>query len=77
MGKPLSRPDCLRQNPVSCVGKGEDEDLNIDDCYVPQRSIYDTVRLNEQIDCGSKGSLSSRHFPGTLPYSHRRGRAGP
>ncbi|MED6240981.1 hypothetical protein ATANTOWER_008669, partial [Ataeniobius toweri] len=70
MGKPLSRPDCLRQNP-SCVGKGEEEDLNIDDCYVPQRSIYDTVRLNEQIDSGSKGSLSSRHFAGTLPYTHR------
>lgn len=70
MGKPLSRPDCLRQNP-SCVGKGEEEDLNIDDCYVPQRSIYDTVRLNEQIDSGSKGSLSSRHFTGTLPYTHR------
>lgn len=72
MGKPLSRPDCLRQNP-SCVGKGEeDEDLNIEDCYVPQRSIYDTVRLNEQIDSGSKGSLSSRHFTDrTLPYSHR------
>ncbi len=70
MGKPLSRPDCLRQNP-SCVGKGEEEDLNIDDCYVPQRSIYDTVRLNEQIDSGSKGSLASRHLVGTLPYSHR------
>lgn len=70
MGKPLSRPDCLRQNP-SCVGKGEEEDLNIDDCYVPQRSIYDTVRLNEQIDSGSKGSLSSHHFTGTLPYAHR------
>ncbi|KAK5853914.1 hypothetical protein PBY51_015029 [Eleginops maclovinus] len=70
MGKPLSRPDCLRQNP-SCVGKGEEEDLNIDDCYVPQRSINDTVRLNEQIDSGSKGSLSSRHFTGTLPYTHR------
>lgn len=70
MGKPLSRPDCLRQNPT-CVGKGEEEDLNIDDCYVPQRSIYDTVRLNEQIDSGSKGSLASRHFVGTLPYSHR------
>lgn len=70
MGKPLSRPDCLRQNP-SCVAKGEEEDLNIDDCYVPQRSIYDTVRLNEQIDSGSKGSLASRHFIGTLPYSHR------
>lgn len=72
MGKPLSRPDCLRQNP-QCVGKGEEEeDLNIEDCYVPQRSIYDTVRLNEQIDSGSKGSLSSRHFTDrTLPYSHR------
>uniref|UniRef100_A0A452I8R1 Uncharacterized protein n=1 Tax=Gopherus agassizii TaxID=38772 RepID=A0A452I8R1_9SAUR len=72
MGKPLSRPDCLRQN-SPCVGKGEeDEDLNIEDCYVPQRSIYDTVRLNEQIDSGSKGSLSSRHFTDrTLPYSHR------
>lgn len=70
MGKPLSRPDCLRQNP-SCVGKPEEEDLNIDDCYVPQRSIYDTVRLNEQIDSGSKGSLASRHFIGTLPYTHR------
>lgn len=53
------------------MGKGEEEDLNIDDCYVPQRSIYDTVRLNEQIDSGSKGSLSSRHFTGTLPYTHR------
>lgn len=71
MGKPLSRPDCLRQNP-SCVGKGEEEeDLNIDDCYVPQRSIYDTVLLNEQIDSSSKGSLASRHFTGTLPYTHR------
>ncbi|XP_052601179.1 microtubule-actin cross-linking factor 1, isoforms 6/7-like [Peromyscus californicus insignis] len=72
MGKPLSRPDCLRQNPP-CVRKGEEEeDLNIEDCYVPQRSIYDTVRLNEQIDSGSKGSLSSRHFTErTLPYSHR------
>lgn len=70
MGKPLSRPDCLKQNPP-CMRKGEEEDLNIDDCYVPQRSIYDTVRLNEQIDSGSKGSLSSRHFTGTLPYTHR------
>lgn len=70
MGKPLSRPDCLRQNP-SCVEKGEEEDLNIDDCYVPQRSIYDTVRLNEQIDSSSKGSLASRHFTGTLPYTQR------
>lgn len=70
MGKPLSRPDCLRKNP-SCMGKGEEEDLNIDDCYVPQRSIYDTVRLNEQIDSSSKGSLASRHLTGTLPYTNR------
>lgn len=53
------------------MGKGEEEDLNIDDCYVPQRSIYDTVRLNEQIDSSSKGSLASRHFTGTLPYTQR------
>lgn len=70
MGKPLSRPDCLRHGPP-CLGKAEEEDLNIEDCYVPQRSIYDTVRLNEQIDSGSKGSLVSRHFAGTLPYSQR------
>ncbi|KAJ3610723.1 hypothetical protein NHX12_022814 [Muraenolepis orangiensis] len=73
MGKPLSRPDCLRQNP-SCVGKGggeEEEDLNVDDCYVPQRSIYDSVRLNQHIDSGSKGSLASRRLAGTLPYAHR------
>ncbi|OBS73815.1 hypothetical protein A6R68_15647, partial [Neotoma lepida] len=42
-----------------CVGKGEEEeDLNIEDCYVPQRSIYDTVRLNEQIDSGSKAECN-------------------
>ncbi|XP_048452406.1 uncharacterized protein LOC125483062 [Rhincodon typus] len=71
MGKPLSRPDCLRQNPA-CVGITEEEDINIEDCYVPQRSIYDTVRLNEQIDSGSKGSLASRHLTERyLPYSQR------
>lgn len=53
MGKPLSRPDCLRQN-HTCLGKGEEEDGYIEDCYVPQRSIYDTMRINEQIDQGSK-----------------------
>ncbi|KAM6335032.1 uncharacterized protein FN964_013397 [Alca torda] len=53
MGKPLSRPDCLRQN-RTCLGKGEEEDGYIEDCYVPQRSIYDTMRINEQIDQGSK-----------------------
>ncbi|KAJ6663463.1 hypothetical protein lerEdw1_009542 [Lerista edwardsae] len=59
MGKPLSRPDCLRQSPA-CLGKGEDEDGYIEDCYVPQRSIYDTMRINEQIDQGSKLSQPSK-----------------
>ncbi|KAM6314032.1 microtubule-actin cross-linking factor 1, isoforms 6/7-like [Podargus strigoides] len=53
MGKPLSRPDCLRCN-HACLGKAEEEDGYIEDCYVPQRSIYDTMRINEQIDQGSK-----------------------
>lgn len=71
MGKPLSRPDCLRQNP-GCVGVTDEEDINIDDCYVPQRSIYDTVRLNEQIDSDSKGSLASRHLTERYrPYNQR------
>lgn len=59
MGKPLSRPDCLRRNPA-CLGKGEDEDGYIEDCYVPQRSIYDTMRINEQIDQGSKLNQTSK-----------------
>ncbi|KAL7980630.1 hypothetical protein Chor_001784 [Crotalus horridus] len=59
MGKPLSRPDCLRQSPA-CLGKGEDEDGYIEDCYVPQRSIYDTMRINEQIDQGAKLNQPSK-----------------
>ncbi|XP_064408228.1 microtubule-actin cross-linking factor 1, isoforms 6/7-like [Latimeria chalumnae] len=59
MGKPLSRPDCLRQTP-NCLGKGEEEDGYIEDCYVPQRSIYDTMRINEQIDQGTKLSQPSK-----------------
>uniref|UniRef100_A0A480VBT8 Uncharacterized protein KIAA0754 n=1 Tax=Sus scrofa TaxID=9823 RepID=A0A480VBT8_PIG len=59
MGKPLSRPDCLRRNPT-CLGKGEEEDGYIEDCYVPQRSIYDTMRINEQIDQGSKLNQTSK-----------------
>uniref|UniRef100_A0A8C5XAK2 Uncharacterized protein n=1 Tax=Malurus cyaneus samueli TaxID=2593467 RepID=A0A8C5XAK2_9PASS len=59
MGKPLSRPDCLRQN-RTCLGKGDDEDGYIEDCYVPQRSIYDTMRINEQIDQGSKVNQPSK-----------------
>lgn len=59
MGKPLSRPDCLRQSPA-CLGKGEDEDGYIEDCYVPQRSIYDTMRINERIDQGAKLNQPSK-----------------
>lgn len=59
MGKPLSRPDCLRRNPT-CLGKGDEEDGYIEDCYVPQRSIYDTMRINEQIDQGSKLNQTSK-----------------
>lgn len=64
MGKPLSRPDCLRQNP-QCLGKGDDEETYIEDCYVPQRSIYDTMRINEQIDQGSKLCQPSRSTLGS------------
>ncbi|XP_028819136.1 WAS/WASL-interacting protein family member 1-like [Denticeps clupeoides] len=64
MGKPLSRPDCLRQNP-RCLGKGDDEEAYIEDCYVPQRSIYDTMRINEQIDQGTKLSQPSRSTLGS------------
>lgn len=72
MGKLFSRLDCLCQN-LFCVGKGEEEeDLNIEDCYVLQRFIYDIVRLNEQIDFGFKGSLFFRYFiDRILFYSYR------
>uniref|UniRef100_A0AAV2K0U9 Microtubule-actin cross-linking factor 1-like n=1 Tax=Knipowitschia caucasica TaxID=637954 RepID=A0AAV2K0U9_KNICA len=64
MGKPLSRPDCLRQNP-RCLGKGDEEEAYIEDCYVPQRSIYDTMRINEQIDQGTKLCQQSRSTLGS------------
>ncbi|XP_055087223.1 uncharacterized protein LOC129457351 [Periophthalmus magnuspinnatus] len=61
MGKPLSRPGCFRKS--SCClekhGFGGDvgvggRDIGIDggygDGYVPQRSIYDTMCINQQID---------------------------
>ncbi|KAM6973893.1 microtubule-actin cross-linking factor 1, isoforms 6/7-like [Tautogolabrus adspersus] len=64
MGKPLSRPDCLRQNP-RCLGKGDEEEAYIEDCYVPQRSIYDTMRINEQIDQGTKLCQPSRSTLGS------------
>ncbi|XP_053274077.1 LOW QUALITY PROTEIN: microtubule-actin cross-linking factor 1, isoforms 6/7-like, partial [Pleuronectes platessa] len=64
MGKPLSRPDCLRQNP-RCLGKGDEDEAYIEDCYVPQRSIYDTMRINEQIDQGAKLCQPSRSTLGS------------
>ncbi|MED6247552.1 hypothetical protein ATANTOWER_007020, partial [Ataeniobius toweri] len=64
MGKPLSRPDCLRQSP-RCLGKGDEDEAYIEDCYVPQRSIYDTMRINEQIDQGSKLCQPSRSMLGS------------
>ncbi|XP_041928355.1 uncharacterized protein LOC121693167 [Alosa sapidissima] len=60
MGKPLSRPGCLRQSPC-CSKKGEDGDAFNEDGYIPQRSIYDTMCINEHIDHGSAHStLGSR-----------------
>ncbi|KAG9268947.1 hypothetical protein AMEX_G17981 [Astyanax mexicanus] len=59
MGKPLSRPGCLRQSPC-CSKKNEREGYN-EDGYIPQRSIYDTMCINEHIDHGSAHStLGSR-----------------
>ncbi|KAM4542328.1 uncharacterized protein PAE49_018972 isoform 2-T2 [Odontesthes bonariensis] len=60
MGKPLSRPGCFRKS--SCclekhgVGEGGvgGRDGGVDggygDGYIPQRSIYDTMCINQQID---------------------------
>ncbi|KAL2099262.1 hypothetical protein ACEWY4_005742 [Coilia grayii] len=60
MGKPLSRPGCFRQSPC-CSKKGEDGDAFNEDGYIPQRSIYDTMCINEHIDHGSAHStLGSR-----------------
>ncbi|TRY84286.1 hypothetical protein DNTS_025412 [Danionella cerebrum] len=53
-----------RRNPT-CLGKGDDDEAYIEDCYVPQRSIYDTMRINEQIDQGSKLSQPSRSTLGS------------
>lgn len=72
MGKPLSRPDCLRQNP-RCLGKGDEDEAYIEDCYVPQRSIYDTMRINEQIDQGTKLSQPSRSTLGSGGESRGEG----
>uniref|UniRef100_A0A3B4CBH3 Uncharacterized protein n=1 Tax=Pygocentrus nattereri TaxID=42514 RepID=A0A3B4CBH3_PYGNA len=59
MGKPLSRPGCLRQSP--CCSKKNDREGYNEDGYIPQRSIYDTMCINEQIDHSSAHStLGSR-----------------
>ncbi|KAJ8398032.1 hypothetical protein AAFF_G00431090 [Aldrovandia affinis] len=66
MGKPLSRPDCLRKRP-RCLGAREEQEVYMEDCYVPQRSIYDTMRINEHIDQGSgAGEGSTLSSNGTL-----------
>ncbi|XP_061842906.1 uncharacterized protein [Nerophis lumbriciformis] len=69
MGKPLSRPGCFRKS--SCClekhGVGERGVRGRDgimeggygDGYVPQRSIYDTMCINQQID-----SHHHHHHPG-------------
>ncbi|XP_027015745.2 uncharacterized protein LOC113651193 [Tachysurus fulvidraco] len=59
MGKTLSRPGCLRQSP--CCSKKNDREGYNEDGYIPQRSIYDTMCINEQIDHSSAHStLGSR-----------------
>ncbi|KAM6973266.1 uncharacterized protein FYW47_003383 [Aplochiton taeniatus] len=53
MGKPLSRPGCFRQGPCCSDKRGEGGVVDgYGDGYVPQRSIYDTMCINEQIDHG-------------------------
>lgn len=59
MGKTLSRPGCLRQSP--CCSKKSERDGYNEDGYIPQRSIYDTMCINEHIDHSSAHStLGSR-----------------
>ncbi|XP_060918969.1 uncharacterized protein LOC132993259 [Labrus mixtus] len=67
MGKPLSRPGCFRKS--SCClekhgardggvgGRPGGVDGGYGDGYIPQRSIYDTMCINQQID-------SHHHHPG-------------
>ncbi|TKS86157.1 hypothetical protein D9C73_020274 [Collichthys lucidus] len=67
MGKPLSRPGCFRKS--SCClekhgagdggvgGRAGGMEGGYGDGYVPQRSIYDTMCINQQID-------SHHHHPG-------------
>ncbi|XP_067334753.1 enolase-phosphatase E1-like isoform X2 [Channa argus] len=67
MGKPLSRPGCFRRSSC-CLEKhgagdggvgGQDGGIEggYGDGYIPQRSIYDTMCINQQID-------SHHHHPG-------------
>ncbi|XP_022048200.1 uncharacterized protein LOC110950106 [Acanthochromis polyacanthus] len=67
MGKPLSRPGCFRKSSC-CLEKhgagdggvgGRDGGVEggYGDGYIPQRSIYDTMCINQQID-------SHHHHPG-------------
>ncbi|XP_023807315.1 uncharacterized protein LOC105356979 isoform X2 [Oryzias latipes] len=70
MGKPLSRPGCIRKSSC-CLEKhraGEGvvggRDVGMEggygDGYIPQRSIYDTMCINQQIDSHhhhSRGSV--------------------
>uniref|UniRef100_A0A4W5LY43 Si:ch73-305o9.3 n=1 Tax=Hucho hucho TaxID=62062 RepID=A0A4W5LY43_9TELE len=60
MGKPLSRPGCCRQSSC-CLEKSVDGDGYNEDGYIPQRSIYDTMCINEHIDHGSaQSTITSR-----------------
>lgn len=60
MGKPFSRPGCFRQCPC-CLEKSVDGDGYNEDGYIPQRSIYDTMCINEHIDHGSaQSTITSR-----------------
>ncbi|TWW71640.1 hypothetical protein D4764_16G0001370 [Takifugu flavidus] len=71
MGKPLSRPGCFRRSSC-CLEKHGAGDVGVGgrvvgmetrygDGYIPQRSIYETMCMNEQIDrrdFGAEGSFS-------------------
>nr|XP_057946265.1 uncharacterized protein LOC131140128 isoform X2 [Doryrhamphus excisus] len=59
MGKPLSRPGCFRKSSCCLEKHGVGErvrgrdglmEAGYGDGYVPQRSIYDTMCINQQID---------------------------
>ncbi|XP_054652439.1 uncharacterized protein LOC129192431 isoform X2 [Dunckerocampus dactyliophorus] len=68
MGKPLSRPGCFRKSSCCLEKHGVGERVRgrdgmmeggYGDGYVPQRSIYDTMCINQQID-----SHHHHHHPG-------------